>query len=418
MEKPVNIFTQLISLTYSKVDQYMPDTQFSDYEERHPPVPEEFQILRSAPEKEYRDILFLANQVCETTAAAIWIVENGQSWCKSAVGISSEEIRGLEELWKIPLQEKKLLLVSNLKTNERFGNAIRNFTFFAGMPLITTSGESLGVLMLLDSEAKDLDPEQQKALHILAEQVLNLVTFRKQRNEYRRIQSNLEQRYHDLEKFASVVSHDIKSPLANIISLTELLEEENKDRFDDTTKQYIDYLSQASHSLRNYVDGLLLFYRSDKILEKEEEDVELKNFFEKIVNLYKVEPDIEIDYPQQGRLRMVNKAALTQIFMNLISNALKYNNKKQRHVEITFKEGNKFYFFNVKDNGNGIPEESFEKIFDLFTTLDADDRNGNPGSGIGLATVKKLLHHMGGDINITSTPGQGSNFQIKIKRSC
>ena len=396
----------------------MRDTQFSGYEERHPPVPEEYQILRNAPEKEYRDILFLATQVCETTAAAIWIVENGQSWCKSAVGISSEEIRDYEELWKIPLQKKKLLLVNNLKTDEQFGKAVQNFAFFAGMPLITASGESLGVLMLLDPEAKDLDQEQQQALHILAEQVLNLVTFRKQRNEYRRIQSNLEQRYNDLEKFASVVSHDIKSPLANIISLTELLEEENKDRFDDATRQYIDYLSQASHSLRNYVDGLLLFYRSDKILEKEEEDVELKGFFEKIVNLYQVEPEVEIEYPQQGRLKMVNKAALTQIFMNLISNALKYNNKKQRRVEITFEEDNNFYFFDVKDNGNGIPEESFEKIFDLFTTLDTDDRNGNPGSGIGLATVKKLLHHMGGNINITSTPGQGSNFQIKIKRSC
>ncbi|MGB7842093.1 MAG: ATP-binding protein, partial [Salinimicrobium sp.] len=87
-------------------------------------------------------------------------------------------------------------------------------------------------------------------------------------------------------------------------------------------------------------------------------------------------------------------------------------------VEINFKEDENFYFFEVKDNGNGIPKESYDKIFDLFTTLDEDDRHGNPGSGIGLATVKKLLHHMGGDIEIESEPGRGSNFKFKIKRAC
>ncbi|NJW55781.1 histidine kinase dimerization/phospho-acceptor domain-containing protein, partial [Salinimicrobium oceani] len=98
---------------------------------------------------------------------------------------------------------------------------------------------------------------------------LNVVVFGKQKNQYQRIQKDLEQRYHDLEKFASVVSHDIKSPLANIISLVDLLKEENKENFDEETSQYIEYLSQASHSLRNYVDGLLILYRSERILEKE-----------------------------------------------------------------------------------------------------------------------------------------------------
>ncbi|MGB7784875.1 MAG: GAF domain-containing sensor histidine kinase [Salinimicrobium sp.] len=394
----------------------MPNTQFSIFETSS--VPEEFEILKSAPEKDYQDILFLATQICKTKAAAICIVQNGRPWCKTSVGISSEDITKAEALWKIPLQDQKPIQVRNLQEDTRFVGDFGNYQFYAGMPLITTASENLGVLMLFDPREKELDSQQEYSLKILAGQVLNLVTFRKQKNEYGRIQQNLEQRYADLEKFASVVSHDIKSPLANIISLTELLKEENADNFDEATRQYIDYLSQASQSLRSYVDGLLVFYRSEKILEKEEEDVDLKSFFEKLVNLYGVEQDVEIIYPQHGRLRMVNKLALTQIFMNLISNALKYNNKERRLVEIVFNADESFYYFEVKDNGNGIPQEDFERIFDLFTTLDHEDRDGNPGSGIGLATVKKMLHHMGGDIDISSTPGQGSNFKMKIKRSC
>lgn len=394
----------------------MPDTQYPKFEASS--VPEEFEILRNAPEKDYRDILFLATQICKTKAAAICIVENGRPWCKTSVGISSDDITKAEALWKIPLQDQKLLKVKSLQADDRFVGDFGGYSFYAGVPLVTNSGENLGVLMLFDPQEKDLDSQQEYALQILAGQVLNLVTFRKQKNEYARIQENLQQRYSDLEKFASVVSHDIKSPLANIISLTELLKEENAENFDEATKQYIDYLSQASHSLRNYVDGLLVFYRSEKILEKEEEDVNLKSFFEKLVSLYKVEPDVEIIYPHHGHLKKVNKHALTQIFMNLISNALKYNSKEKRLVEISFNADESFYYFEVKDNGNGIPEEDFEKIFELFTTLDHDDRHGNPGSGIGLATVKKMLHHMGGDISISSTPGKGSNFKLKIKRSC
>ena len=396
----------------------MPQTQYPDFESRHSLVPEEFQILKNAPEKDYKDILLLATQICETSAAAICIVENQECWYKTCFGISCDDIPVSAKLWKLPLEDQKLISIKNLKTDNRFSEDFWDFSFYAGIPLITTSGDKLGVLMLFDPSEKELNLEQEHALNILANQVLNLVTFSKQKNEYSRIQANLEQRYSDLERFASVVSHDIKSPLANIISLTELLKEESQDSFDENTQQYIDYLSQASHSLRSYVDGLLVFYRSEKILEKEEEDVKLKSFFETIISLYAVEPDVEIAHPQEGQLKMVNKAALTQIFMNLISNALKYNNKDRRIVEINFKEDEKFYFFEVKDNGNGIPKESFEKVFDLFTTLDRDDRYGNPGSGIGLATVKKMLHHMGGDIEIESGPGRGSNFKFKIKRSC
>ena len=90
--------------------------------------------------------------------------------------------------------------------------------------------------------------------------------------------------------------------------------------------------------------------------------------------------------------------------------------KEQRRVDIDFSKNEEFYFFEVKDNGKGIPKEKFEEIFDLFTTLDTADREGSLGSGIGLATVKKLIESMGGSISLESEVGKGSIFKFCIKR--
>ena len=392
----------------------MPNSQLQPQESRQPSAPEEFNILKNSLDKDFSELLFLCAEVVEASIAALVIVENGNSWIKSCYGCAPEEIPYWDDLWGKILQQDDILTFNR----EDLQKIHRYYSGVIGVPMETASGEKLGLIVILDPAEKVLTKNQKRSLKILVNQKLNVVVFRKQNNEYKRIQKDLEQRYRDLEKFASVVSHDIKSPLANIISLVELLKEENKDSLNEETRQYIEFLSQASHSLRSYVDGLLVFYRSERILEKEGEDVDLNAFFENLTGLYTVDPGVEIIYPTFGKLEKVNKAALTQIFMNLISNALKYNDKDERRVEIDFYASEDFYHFEVKDNGNGIPEDSFKKIFELFTTLDLNDRDGNPGSGIGLATVQKLLHHMGGDISIESDPGIGSNFKFQIKRSC
>lgn len=386
----------------------MHNTYLQNKRKLHSQSTEEFEILRSTPKEYFSEMLFMAIQICSAPAAGFVMNDGGKLEVKVAQNISSDEILHyrtlLETILKLP--PKKL-----------FQYPIEgDYSSFAAVPIQIPSGAKLGILCVFFKEQKELSHEEQDALKILTDQVMRLVEFRKQKNEFERVKSSLEQKYHDLEKFASVVSHDIKSPLANIISLTELLREENKENLSEETLQYLDFLEESSLSLRNYVDGLLKFYRSEKILQAEEEDVELEPFFQEITSLYTVEPSIEITYPSQGVLKKVNKAALSQIFLNLISNALKYNFKDYQQIKISFEPTEDFYEFGVKDNGNGIPQEKHEQIFDLFTTLEGNDRSGNPGSGIGLATVKKLVESMGGDITVESEEGLGSHFRFKIKR--
>ncbi len=381
----------------------------------------DYNISKTTTKVDFNQLTFLAATICHAPTAFISIIDKNHVWLKSKTGIELEEIKRENAFAQLTLEsEKDIYTINYLDSPQIFDDAKNyynnNYKFYAGIPLTNLQGYTIGVLSVLDTEERQLNKDQIKCLKALGNQCMKLFEFAKQNKKFRVIQKKLKQKYQELEKFASVVSHDIKSPLANIISLTELLKVENQGKFDEETTQYLDYLNESSYSLRSYVDGILSFYRSEHILDKDYENVDLHNLLSDIAHLYDVANDVEIDYPETATLHHVNKAALTQVFLNLVTNALKYNSKEIRKIQITFKKTEAYYHFAVIDNGDGFSEKNSSKIFELFTTLDTNDRDGNPGSGIGLATVKKLINSMGGTIKVNSTQGVGSSFQFTIKR--
>ncbi len=381
----------------------------------------EYAIFNSGEDKDYDQLTYLAAKICQVPVAKISIIGKNKIWYKSVYGVEQDEIPRKNSFCEQSIWAGKEIFSINSKDHPEFYEQAKgvyrcNYQFYAGVPLLNANGHAIAVFSIFDTKIINLDEEQKKSLLALANQCMNLFEARKQKTKLQHVQRKLKQKYKELEKFASLVSHDIKSPLANIISLTELLKDENKEKLDEQSRQYLDFLVESSYSLRNYVDGILKFYRSDHILEKDFEDVHLPTLLKKITDLYSLEENVQITYPDKGHLKKVNKAALSQVFMNLISNALKYNNKNQRKVDITFRTTDSYYCFAVSDNGNGIKKEDIDKIFKLFTTLDAQDRNGNHGSGIGLATVKKHIEQMQGSIDVISEIGEGSTFKFKIKR--
>ncbi|WP_299155158.1 HAMP domain-containing sensor histidine kinase [uncultured Christiangramia sp.] len=381
----------------------------------------EYQIVNSGPDEDYDNLTFLATVTCEVSVAKINIVDRDRIWNKSVHGTEISEIEREHSFCDLTIKSKTpILCLKRSEDPEIFESATgmysTEYSFYAGVPLYNPDGHAIAVLCIFDTYEKELSSMQEKALLAISKQALKLFESRKQKQKLFTVQNKLEEKYKELEKFASLVSHDLKSPLANIISLSELLKDENKEKFDEETNQYLQFLVEASYSLRNYIDGILSFYRSDHVIKKEASNVNLGKLLKPIVDLYTVSNNIEISYPEDIELTAVNKAALTQVFMNLISNALKYNDKDIRKVRIEFTPEEEFYTFEVIDNGNGIPAERFEKIFELFATLDTADRDGNVGSGIGLATVKKLVESMHGKVSISSTEGEGSNFKFSVPR--
>ena len=99
-----------------------------------------------------------------------------------------------------------------------------------------------------------------------------------------------------------------------------------------------------------------------------------------------------------------------------MSNATKYNDKDEVEIQIEICENGDFYEFCVQDNGPGIALEEQDKVFQIFKVLAATDRFGQPGNGIGLATVKKIIEKMGGTINLESAKGKGCQFNFNLKK--
>jgi hypothetical protein len=259
----------------------------------------EYAIFKSGEDKDYDQLTFLAAKICQVPVAKISIIGKNNIWYKSFYGTRlAENTRENSFCERTIYTNKEIFIINSKDQPEFFENAKgiydREFHFYAGIPLLNKNGHAIAVFCIFDTKVRKLDEDQKKALFALANQSMKLFESRKQKNKLQHVQRKLKQKYKELEKFSSLVSHDIKSPLANIISLTELLKDENKEKLDEQTQQYLDFLVESSYSLRNYVDGILSFYRSDHVLEKDFEDVHLPTLLKKITDLYAVEENVEI----------------------------------------------------------------------------------------------------------------------------
>lgn len=380
-----------------------------------------YRLLDSEPEKDFDDITKLAAEICETPISVITLIDEQRQWFKSKVGLEIiESPRETSFCGHLIAEPEHNLIVENASEDERFydnplvaAGAIKSY---AGIPLVNPEGFALGALCVIDVKVKKLEPFQIKALEKLANQVTKLLELR--RNNFRLVQSHntLAQRYKDLEQFSHVVSHDLKSPLNNIIQLSEMVSEMISDKTEAQAKEMVGYIGQSAKELKNLVDGILEHYKYDTLDVSRREKIRLREFVQYIVNLLHVSDDFTFVLPDEKTRFWTNKMALGQILYNLVANAIKYNDKEIGVIEIGCgRNGDEIAIF-VKDNGPGIPESQFAKIFEIFGTLGKSDRSGNKGSGIGLSTVQKLLQRLGGRIEVKSEMGQGTTFTVFLKK--
>lgn len=382
-----------------------------------------YAVLDTKPEKDFDDIAELASQICEVPISSIAIMDKDRQWFKSRIGIDKSEIPREESFCNFLMNENlDSIHVENMIEHPYFSknpyvSGDPKLAFYAGVLLIDPDGYTLGSLCVYDLQPKKLSDFQFNALKKLANQVIQLLKLRKKNSQLEENNSNLLAKYHELEQFAQVVSHDIKSPLNNIISLTHLFQEEYGNIIDSVGNEYLDYISKSSLELKNFVDAILIYYKSDTINTQERQEINWEQLFKKSIALLdsKNEYDIKINVKNTEPFYS-NKMALEQIVSNLISNSIKYNDKKKIEVEIEVQNLTSEMELSIKDNGIGIAKADFEKIFTFFTTLGKKDRFDNLGTGIGLSTVQKLVTKLNGRIELESEMGYGSTFKIFLKK--
>lgn len=384
---------------------------------------EKLQLLESGPEENYDNITKLASMICGTPVSLVTLIGEKIQTFKSKVGTDiSQAPREISHCSHAILNPEDIMEVKDTREDVRFfdnpytiGNP--QILFYAGMPLKAYNGDVMGTLCVLDVKPNSLTSEQKDALKALGKQVENLFELRRHNLELEKKSLELKEKNSQLRNFAGIVSHDMKMPLANMIITTDLIKAKYSSNFDEEGIHYLDYLKQSSFKLSNYITGILQHYESDSIFESSTEEFDIHDLLENIIDLLNINYNCVINLPEDNMMLNCNKIALQQIFINLIGNSLKYNNKEEIIIDVQCSNGGDFYNFSISDNGIGIPKDKQQDIFELFTIVEEVDRTGNRGNGIGLSTVKKLVNSLGGDITVESEINKGTTFKFTMHKS-
>lgn len=387
-------------------------------EEQRLAILKEYGLLDTFPDEDYDNITKLVSTICEVPISLITLIDRDRNFFKSHHGIPFQESpREISFCGHAIVSDEPIFIIKDSRLDERFiENPLieeASAIFYAGVPLVNPEGYALGTLCIFDHQPRTLSDAQKEALIILGKQVVNSMELRRQNLKLETAKSQLTQHNLELKKFASHVSHDLKSPLANIISLSHLLKDDLAEKVSSASVEYLDYIEDSAMILKDYIDGILLHYKADELLKAEKEDVELAVVCEDIKQLLLSKNDLLLYYGP-NEIKNINKSALTQILINLVDNALKYNEEAKRILKISYTSNPKYHEFSVSDNGIGIASDKQDVIFQLFTSIPSAHRK--PSTGIGLSTIENLVSKLGGTIHVQSELGEGSVFTFTIAK--
>lgn len=217
-----------------------------------------------------------------------------------------------------------------------------------------------------------------------------------------------------LERFMYVVAHDLKSPLSGVVGLLQIMRDDERIIADDQLKEYMKLMLDASTHLTDMIGSILEYSRQGNGGTAVEE-VDVQTIVQELAHL--LFPPGHIHITIQGPLPVMRtqKFKLQQVFQNLMSNAIKYIDKPEGEIQISFADKGDFYRFYVRDNGPGIGDRDKDRIFRLFETT--DNKASREGStGVGLNILKVLVEEQGGTIGVDSLEGVGSTFYFDWRK--
>ncbi len=226
--------------------------------------------------------------------------------------------------------------------------------------------------------------------------------------------AHAEQSNRELEQFAAIVAHDLKSPLSTIVGFTELLEDEFKEIGNPETHEHMSFIKSAAKRMADLIDGVLSYASLSTSLEFSV--ISCTDVVNAAIQNLKVQiTDVSgrIGYDELPEV-MGNLPLLTQVFQNLFSNALKFHGPKPPHIHVKVDTEKEVWRFTVSDNGIGFDPNQKESIFTLYKRL--AEASQKPGTGIGLATCRRVVELHGGKIWAESCPGEGSKFYFNIPK--
>lgn len=284
---------------------------------------------------------------------------------------------------------------------------------------IINEGEVIGVI---DAEHKDKNYFTQEHKKTI-ESIANLVSLQfksaidlreriKIEQQNKELVAELRRSNEELQEYAHIVSHDLKSPLRSISALATWIRMDNEDKFDENSIQNFNDIDLTLEKMENLITDILKF-SSINSSSKDNLEIDLDDLVKKLVHIMYVPENININILNKLPVVKGDSTKFEQLFQNLIGNAIKFSNKPNSVINIDFEEQDKFYKFSVIDNGIGIEKRHFEKIFKIFQSLKVSEDS----TGIGLSIVKKIIDIYKGEIWVESEIDKGTTFHFTIKKT-
>jgi two-component system sensor kinase FixL len=277
---------------------------------------------------------------------------------------------------------------------------------FGESELLTRSGERR---IILWNNTILLNPDGSSAgFAVIGEDITQRRAVEKRSHE---LMHELESTNSELKDFAYIVSHDLKAPLRGITSLAQWIYSDYQDKFDKDGKEQLDMLLNRTKRMHNLLDGILKYSRLNNI-EEQKTEFNLNEVIMEVIELLAPPDNISILIENDMPFLRLERTRIFQLFENLISNAIKYMDKPNGEIRISCKNQDDYWQFSVSDNGPGIEEKYFDKIFTIFQTLKSRDEFES--TGIGLTIVKKIVGMYGGKVWVESKIGVGSTFHFTL----
>lgn len=303
-----------------------------------------------------------------------------------------------------------ILLKSTTTSSERLNNSFKNLQ-------IKTNSQKEIILQLnnIINALKQFETEEinnfklennSKIVDFIINQANEIIKINKQKDK---LVSNLEYQNEELNDYAHMISHDLKTPLQNIDALISWIDEDYSGKFDNDGKKNIKRIKENVEKIHTVIQDTLEYSTINKN-KKRSHDIDLNITLKNIIE----EVDVNHKILISRKLPIIkgDKYRLKLLFYNLIENAIKFNNKEYASIKIDFEEQNNFWMFSLEDNGHGIEKQYFKKIFIAFQKLE----NNSIATGIGLSMVKKIIKAYEGEIWLNSEPNVGTTFYFTLKK--
>lgn len=380
----------------------------------------QYNILDTEPEQDFDDIAKLAAHICEINTAHISLIDADRQWLKAIVGLGVQNVDRNLAFCSHAILQDDVLIVQDATQDERFfDNPLvvdaPKIRFYAGMPLISSSGHKIGSLCVIDIQPRKLRDEQIQALRVLSKQVIKQLELRKTLRDLNHQSQQLLELNENNNRLLSIIGHDVRGPIASMGALFGLIED-NLLSPEELTK-VIGEVKKTAINAESLLNDLLQWATALQEGNKfAEETISIAEHVDSLLHNHVA------DFAKKSN-QVINKvpAILTVFFdknilvfalRNLLLNANKFTT--QGVITISAEQEPKGVVINVQDSGQGISSERVQTLFDWKKRMSIKGTMGEKGSGLALLLCYDLLSRNGAKLSVTSTEGEGSIFSILL----